>query len=74
MIGAIIIGAIVGAIASRLMGADNGLLMNIIIGIVGSSVGRFLFGLIGFTARGLAGGIVSVIGACVVIALARKIA
>ena len=74
MIGAIIIGAIVGAIASRLMGADNGLLMNIIIGIVGSSVGRFLFGLIGFTARGLADGIVSVIGACVVIALARKIA
>ena len=74
MIGAIIIGPLVGAIASRLMGADNGLLMNIIIGIVGSSVGRFLFGLIGFTARGLAGGIVSVIGACVVIALARKIA
>ena len=74
MIGSIIIGAIVGAIASKLMHADNGLLMNIIIGILGSSVGKYLFGLIGFSARGFAGGIVNVIGACVVIALARKIA
>ena len=74
MIGSIIVGAVVGAIASRLMNADSGLFMNIVIGIVGSSVGRFLFGLIGFTARGLAGGIVNVIGACVVIAMARKIA
>ena len=74
MIGSIIIGAIIGAIASKLMGADNGLIMNVIIGIVGSSGGHFLFGLIGFSDRGLAGGVVNVIGACVVIALARKIA
>ena len=74
MIGSIIIGAIVGAIAGNLMHTRNGLLMNIIIGILGSSVGHFLFGIIGFHARGLAGIIVDIIGACVVIARARKIA
>ena len=42
MLGSIIIGAIVGAIASKLMHADNGLIMNIIIGILGSSVGKYL--------------------------------
>lgn len=74
MLGSIIIGAIVGAIAGNLMHTHNGLIMNIIIGILGSSVGHFLFGLIGFRAYGLAGIIVDIIGACVVISLARKIA
>ncbi len=73
MIGAVITGAIIGAIAGKMMHADNGLLMNIIIGILGANVGHFLFGLIGFSARGLAGIIVEIIGACVVIAIARKI-
>ena len=74
MIGTVITGAIVGAIAGRMMHAHNGLFINIIIGVLGSSVGHFLFGLIGFHAYGLAGFIVDIIGACVVIALARKIA
>lgn len=73
MIGTIIVGAIVGAIASKLMNADNGFLMNILIGILGAWVGHFLFGIIGFSARGFAGILVEVIGACVVIAFARKI-
>ena len=72
MIGTIIVGAIIGAIASRLMHADNGLLMNILIGVAGAYVGHFLFGIIGFSATGLAGIVVEVIGACVVIAIARK--
>lgn len=74
MLGSIIIGAIVGAIAGNLMHTHNGLIMNILIGVLGSSVGHFLFGLIGFHAHGLAGIIVDIIGACVVISLARKIA
>ncbi len=39
---AIIIGAIVGWIASRLMGRDEGLLASIIIGIIGSFIGGLL--------------------------------
>ncbi len=74
MIISIIIGALVGAMAGRIMNSHHGLLMNILIGIVGSSVGHFLFGLIGFSAHGLAGLVVDIIGACIVIALARKIA
>lgn len=74
MIGSVIIGAIVGMLAGNIMHSRHGLFMNIIIGMVGSTVGHFLFGLIGFSARGLAGFIVDIIGACVVISLARKIA
>lgn len=73
MLGSVIVGAIVGAIAGKLMNANLGLIMCIIIGIGGSFMGKFLFGLIGFSATGLAGVIVDVIGACVVIAIARKI-
>lgn len=74
MIGSIIIGAITGALAGKIMRSHHGFILNIIIGMVGSSVGHFLFGLIGFSAHGLAGFIVDVIGACVVISIARKIA
>ncbi len=74
MIGSIIIGAIVGMLAGNIMNSRHGLFMNILIGMVGSTVGHFLFGLIGFSAHGFAGFIVDIIGACVVIALARKIA
>ena len=74
MIFSIIIGALTGALAGNIMHSHHGLIMIIIIGMVGSTVGHFLFGLIGFSASGLAGFIVDIIGACIVIALARKIA
>ena len=45
-----------------------------IFAVAGSAVGHFLFGLIGFSAYGLAGIIVDIAGACLVIYLARKIA
>ena len=74
MIGSIIIGAITGMLAGKIMNSHHGLLMNILIGMAGSTVGHFLFGLIGFSAYGFAEFIVDIIGACVVISLARKIA
>ena len=55
------------------MNSDHGFIMNMIIGMSGSALGHFLFGLVGFTARGLAGLLVDIIGACLVISLARKI-
>ena len=74
MIGALIVGALVGWIAGQLMNVEGGLLRNILIGIVGGFVGRALFGGIGFHASGLiADIIVGVVGACAFIWLARKV-
>lgn len=73
LIVSIIGGAIIGAIASWLMHEKTSLLKNIVLGILGSSVGKFLFSLVGVHATGLAGVIVSIIGACVLIWIVNKL-
>ena len=73
MIWSIIAGAIVGCIAGKIMDTHMGWVMNILVGMLGSVVGDFLFRIIGFHTTGLAHFIVSVIGACICISLARKI-
>lgn len=72
---AIIIGALAGWIAERVMKSDHGLVMNIVLGIVGAVVGNFILMLIfGATMGGLIGQlIVAVIGACLLIAIGRAI-
>lgn len=70
----IILGAVAGWLASLIMKKSTGLLMNIILGIVGGFVGGFVFGLIGFGATNIIGQIiVSVVGACLVIAIVNAI-
>lgn len=71
----ICIGALVGWLAGILMNSKNGFLMNAILGIAGSVVGRFLAALIGIHANKISiGGIlISVAGACLVIWLYRKL-
>ena len=74
MLGALIMGALVGWIAGRLMDAEGGLLRNIVIGVIGSFVGRAVFGFFGFYAYGLiADLIVGVAGACLFIWLGRRL-
>ena len=74
LIGSLITGAIIGWIASKIMNSESGLLRNIVVGIVGSFVGSFLVGLLGFYAFGwFANLVISVIGACVFIWLGRKL-
>lgn len=68
----IIGGAIIGAIASALMHEKSGFIKNVLLGIVGSAVGKFLFSLVGVYATGLAGVIVSIIGACLLIWIVNK--
>lgn len=66
------IGAVAGFLASRIMGSKGGLLRNIIMGIIGGIVGSFILGLVGISGSGYIGTIVvSVIGACLVIAVGR---
>lgn len=73
-IGSLIMGALVGWIAGKLMHAEGGLLRNILIGMIGSFVGGAVFGLLGFAAYGwFANLIVDVVGACLFIWIGRKL-
>jgi uncharacterized membrane protein YeaQ/YmgE (transglycosylase-associated protein family) len=69
----IIIGAIAGWIAEKIMKTDHGLLTNIILGILGAVVLNFiLMAIFGSTLGGWIGQlIVGAIGACILIAAYR---
>lgn len=72
----IIIGGIVGWLASIIMktNAQMGLLLNIVIGIVGSFLGYWLAGLIGITPEGdLARFIIAVVGAVILIMILKAL-
>jgi uncharacterized membrane protein YeaQ/YmgE (transglycosylase-associated protein family) len=72
MLISLLLGALIGWIASKLMGTKGGLIRNIILGIVGSAVGNFLAGSVGIAANGSVGAIlIGVGGACVVILVCR---
>jgi uncharacterized membrane protein YeaQ/YmgE (transglycosylase-associated protein family) len=70
---AIVLGALAGWIAEKVMHSNMGLLMNIVLGIVGAVVGNFLLTLIfGATAGGIVWQlIIAVAGACLLIWIAR---
>ncbi|MBQ4424319.1 MAG: GlsB/YeaQ/YmgE family stress response membrane protein [Firmicutes bacterium] len=72
----VLIGALIGWLAGVIMNMKQGFWMNVLLGIVGSAVGRLLAGLIGIHANrvSIGGILISVVGACLVIWLARKIA
>ncbi|MER3483375.1 MAG: GlsB/YeaQ/YmgE family stress response membrane protein [Meiothermus sp.] len=61
---AILVGALIGWLASLVMGTDarQGALANIIIGIVGSALGRWLFGDVLHIGGAVAAGSFSLIG------------
>lgn len=71
----ILIGALSGWIAGKIMKISGGFWFNCVLGIVGSFVGFFLAGLIGITASkvSIGGILLSVAGACLIVWLVRKI-
>jgi uncharacterized membrane protein YeaQ/YmgE (transglycosylase-associated protein family) len=72
----LIVGAIVGWLASILMktNAQMGAIANIIVGIVGSSLGFWLAGTMGLSAGGpVMGWVVAVIGAAVLIFILKAL-
>ncbi len=74
LLGSLIMGALVGWIAGKVMNAEGGLLRNIVVGVIGSFVGSAAFGLLGFYAYGLfANLVVDTVGACLFIWLGRKL-
>lgn len=76
LIFSLLVGALAGYVAGRLMDSDtSSAFHNIVLGMLGGIVGSFLLGLIGLRAFGFVGDfVVSVLGACVCIWIARKIA
>lgn len=74
----IVFGALVGWIASIIMGtnAQQGTLLNIIVGIVGALLGGWImsfFGQGGIDGFNLYSFIVAIIGACVLVALVKMV-
>ena len=72
---AIIVGALAGWIAEKIMKSDMGLIMNIILGILGALVANWLLMLIvGTTLGGWFGQlVVGIIGACLLIWVTRLV-
>lgn len=75
LIATILIGALSGYLAGLIMKIKGGFWFNCVLGIVGSFVGFFLAGIIGISASrvSIGGILLSVIGACLLIWLVRKI-
>ena len=71
----LVIGGIVGWLASIVMktNAQMGLIANVLVGIVGSSIGFWLAGLIGIAPGGILRFIVAVLGAALLIFILQKL-
>jgi uncharacterized membrane protein YeaQ/YmgE (transglycosylase-associated protein family) len=75
-IGTLIVGGIIGWLASKVMKTDQqmGIIANIVVGIIGSSLGFWLAGILGFAAYGVvAQWAVAIAGAAVLIFLLTKL-
>jgi uncharacterized membrane protein YeaQ/YmgE (transglycosylase-associated protein family) len=73
---ALVVGGIVGWLASLVMktNAQMGVLANVVVGIVGSALGHWLFGVLGIAAFGAIGHwVMSVAGAVVLIAVLKAL-
>jgi len=75
MLGTIFLGMIAGWIAGLVMrGSGFGIIADIIIGLVGAVIGRWIFSIIGATPHGRIGYLaMSVVGAIVLVALVHAL-
>ena len=78
LVGSLVIGVLVGAlagyIAGRFMGTETSFARNAVLGVLGSFVGEFLFGLVGIHATGsFSSFVISILGACVCIWVDNKL-
>ncbi|MFT3998549.1 MAG: GlsB/YeaQ/YmgE family stress response membrane protein [Asticcacaulis sp.] len=69
---AIIVGAFAGWIAEKVMKSDQGLFMNILLGIIGAALASALLSIVGISFGGVIGYLIAgVIGACLLIGIGR---
>ena len=70
----VLVGALAGYVAGRFMGTETSFGRNILMGVLGSFVGEFVFGLFGVHATGsFTSFIISVVGACICIWVGQKL-
>lgn len=75
----IIFGGLVGWVASMLMGTDGqqGILLNIVVGVIGAALGSWLFSLLGLggdiTGFNISSFIVALAGAVILIAVVKAL-
>jgi len=72
----IVFGGLVGLVASMIMGGGSGLILDIILGIIGAAVGGWImdyFGKSGVTGFNVYSFLVALLGAVVLIAIARAL-
>jgi uncharacterized membrane protein YeaQ/YmgE (transglycosylase-associated protein family) len=72
----LIVGGIIGWLASKLMKTDKqmGIIANVLVGVIGSSLGFWLAGMLGFAAYGvIAQWVVAVAGAALLIFVLQKL-
>ncbi|HKS79914.1 MAG TPA: GlsB/YeaQ/YmgE family stress response membrane protein [Candidatus Acidoferrales bacterium] len=71
----IVVGIVIGWLAGQIVkGRGMGLLMDLVVGVVGSILGGWIFGLLGLAAYGLIGQLImGVAGAVVLLLLIRTI-
>lgn len=75
----IIFGGLVGWIASMLMGTDGqqGIVLNIVVGVVGAALGSWIFSLLGLsgsiTGFNIGSFVVAIVGAVVLIAVVKAV-
>lgn len=73
LLGMLIVGGIVGWLASIVMktNAQMGMTANIVVGIVGAGIGGWLAPMLGIAAEGIGTWIVSVVGAMILIGILK---
>ena len=75
----VLAGAVIGWIASMIMGTNErmGAMANIVAGLIGAAVGRFIAPLVGFEPKGtdfsLGGLLFGILGACILIAIVKAL-
>jgi len=71
---AIIVGALAGWAAEKIMRSNQGLLMNIVLGIIGAIVANAIFAALGISFGGIIGFLIAgIVGACLLIAGGRML-
>ena len=75
LVGFLLIGLIAGWLAGLIMkGGGFGLLGDLFVGVLGSFLGRFIFGLVGLAAAGLIGSLIcATVGAVVLVWLVHLV-
>lgn len=71
----LVIGGIIGWLASIVMktNAQMGIIANVIVGIIGAALGRFVAGILGISAAGIGAWLISLGGAILLIAMLRAV-